>query len=196
MEMLVLRGGAGKLLFADARPELNGRTLAAVAARWELPVPAAVRRIITAGNAGVTNLELYDIENTRYLARQPWMMTCTNGRTPFPAQNVTHPRVFGVFTRKLRRFGLDEWIITMPFAIRSMTGLAADFLRLEDGGYLRAGAVADIAVLDTDRIRDRATHESPRQYAEGTVRVLVDGRFAVRDGEATGALAGRPIRRP
>ena len=109
---------------------------------------------------------------------------------------MTHPRVFGVFTRKLRRFGLDEWIITMPFAIRSMTGLAADFLRLEDGGYLRAGAVADIAVLDTDRIRDRATHESPRQYAEGTVRVLVDGRFAVRDGEATGALAGRPIRRP
>ena len=105
MEMLVLRGGAGKLLFADPRPELNGRTLAAVAARWELPVPAAVRRIITAGNAGVTNLELYDIENTRYLARQPWMMTCTNGRTPFPAQNVTHPRVFGVFTRKLRRFG-------------------------------------------------------------------------------------------
>ena len=35
-----------------------------------------------------------------------------------------------------------------------------------------------------------------RQPSEGTVHVLVNGRFAVRDGDATGALAGRPIRRP
>ncbi|MCY4029990.1 MAG: amidohydrolase family protein [Acidobacteria bacterium] len=196
LEMLAIRGGAEKLLFADPRPELNGRTLAAVAAEWELPVPATVRRILAGGNAAVMNLDLYDIENTRYLARQAWMMTCTDGRPPSPAQNVTHPRVFGAFTRKLRRFVLDEGIIGMPFAIRSMTGLAADFLRLDDRGYLRAGAVADIAVFDGDRIRDRATYNQPRQYAEGTIHVLVNGRFAIRDGEATGALAGRPLRRP
>ncbi len=196
MEMLAIRGGADKLLFADPRQELNGRTLAAVAAEWELPVPAAVRRILTVGNAAVMNLDLYDIENTRYLARQPWMMTCTDGRTPSPAQNVTHPRVFGAFTRKLRQFVLDERIVTMPFAIRSMTGLAADFLRLDDRGYLRAGAVADIAVFDRGRIRDRATYDRPRRFSEGTVHVLVNGRFAIRDGDATGALAGQPIRRP
>ncbi|MCY4633126.1 MAG: amidohydrolase family protein [Acidobacteria bacterium] len=196
MEMLAIRGGAEKLLFADPRPELNGRTLAAVAAEWDLPVPAAVRRIITAGNAAVMNLDLYDVENTRYLARQPWMMTCTDGRTPSPAQNVTHPRVFGAFTRKLRQFVLDEEIVTMPFALRSMTGLAADFLRLDDRGYLRVGGVADIAVFDRDRIRDRATYEQPRQLSEGTVHVLVNGRFAIRNGDASGALAGRPIRRP
>ncbi len=196
MEMLAIRGGAEKLLFADPRPELNGRTLAEVAVAWELPVPATVRRILTAGNAAVMNLDLYDIENTRYLARQPWMMTCTDGRTPSPAQNVTHPRVFGAFTRKLRQFVLDERIVSMPFAIRSMTGLAADFLGLDDRGYLRAGAVADITVFDRDRIRDRATYDQPRQLSEGTVHVLVNGRFAIRDGEATGALAGRPIRRP
>ncbi len=196
LEMLAIRGGAEKLLFADPRPELNGRTLAAVAAEWDMPVPAAVRRILSEGNAAVMNLDLYDIENTRYLARQAWMMTCTDGRPPSPEQNVTHPRVFGAFTRKLRQFVLDEGIIGMPFAIRSMTGLAADFLRLDDRGYLRAGAVADIAVFDGDRIRDRATYDQPRQYAEGTIHVLVNGRFAIRDGEATGALAGRPLRRP
>ena len=195
VEMLAIRGGADKLLFADPRRELSGRTLAAVAAEWELSIPAAVRRILTAGNAAVMNLDLYDIENTRYLARQPWMMTCTDGRTPSPTQNVTHPRVFGAFTRKLHQFVLDERIITMPFAIRSMTGLAADFLRLDDRGYLRAGAIADIAVFDGDRIRDRATYDHPRQQAEGTVHVLVNGRFAIRDGDATGALAGQPIRR-
>ncbi len=190
MEMLEIRGGAGKILFADPRPELNGRTLAEVAEGWELPVPVAVRRILREGNAAVMNLELYDIENTRFLARQPWMMTCTDGRTPAPGQEITHPRPFGAFTRKLRLFVLDEPVITMPFAIRSMTGLAADFLGIPDRGYLRPGMYADVAVLDPERIRDRATFEAPQQYAEGTVHVLVNGTFALRDGRATGALAG------
>ena len=156
-----------------------------MAAVWELPVPAAVRRILTDGNAAVMNLALYNIENTRYLARQPWMMTCTDGRTPSPGQNVTYPRVFGAFTRKLRQFVLGEGIIALPFAIRSMTGLA-DYLRLDDRGYLRVGAIADIAVLDGDRIRDRATYERPRQPSEGTV----NGRFAVQDGDAIHCACG------
>ena len=109
---------------------------------------------------------------------------------PFLHQGITT-----VAIGKLRQFVLDERIITMPFAIRSMTGLAADFLYLDDRGYVRVGAIADIAVFDGDRIRDRATYDHPRQQADGTVHVLVNGRFAIRDGEATGALAGRPIRR-
>ena len=196
MEMLAIRGGADKILFADPRPELNGRTLAEVATDWDLPVPHAVRRILSTGNAAVMNLELYDLENTRYLARQPWMMTCTDGRPPSPDQQVTHPRVFGAFTRKLRQFVLEEEIIPLAFALRSMTGLAADFLRMTDRGYLRVGARADVTVLDLARVHDPATYEDPQQYAEGTVHVLVNGRFAIRDGESTGALAGRPLRRP
>ncbi len=196
LEMLAIRGGAEKILFGDARPELNGRTLAEVADAWGLSVPETVRRIITERNATVMNLGLYDIENTRDLARRPWMMTCTDGRTPAPGQNVTHPRVYGAFTRKLRQFALDEGIIELPFAIRSMTGLAADFLRITDRGYLREGAHADVVVLDRARIRDIATFENPHQYAEGTVHVLVNGRFAVRDGEHTGVLAGVPLTPP
>ncbi len=195
MEMLEIRGGAAKILFADPRPELNGKTLADVAAERGASVPATVRDILEDGNAAVMNLDLYDIENTRYLATKSWMMTCTDGRTPQPDQVITHPRVFGAFTRKLRQFVLDEGIITMPFAIRSMTGLAADFLGLPDRGYLREGMWADVAVLDREGIRDMATFDDPQRISEGTVHVLVNGEFAVRDGAMTGAMPGRPIRR-
>ena len=196
MEMLAIRGGADKILFADPRPELNGRTLAEIATDWELPVPHVVRRIMIERNATVMNLDLYDIENTRFLAQRSWMMTCTDGQSPAPGQLVTHPRVYGAFTRKLRQFVLDDEVISMPFAIRSMTGLAADFLRLTDRGYIRAGARADLAVFDREAIRDRASYEAPHQYADGTVHVLVNGMFALRDGETTGTLAGRPLLRP
>lgn len=196
-ESLAMRGGAPKILFADPDPALNGKTLADVAGEWGLAVPEAVRRILTEnGNATVMNLDLYDPENTRFLATMPWMMTCTDGRTPAEGQRVTHPRVYGAFARKLREFALDDSLVTVPFAVRSMTGLAADFLRLPDRGYLREGARADVVVLDLDRYRDRATFENPHQFAEGVVHVLVNGRLAVRDGEATGTLAGVPIPAP
>ncbi|MEZ4455344.1 MAG: amidohydrolase family protein [Gemmatimonadales bacterium] len=195
LEMLAIRGGPEKLLFADPRPELNGRTLAQVAEGWGIPAPEAACRILRDGNAAVMNLDLYDAANTRFLAREPWMMTCTDGRTPAPGQKVTHPRVFGAFSKKLRDFVIDDTVITMTAAVRSMTGLAADFLGLPDRGYLRAGQAADIAVLDSARIRDRATYEDPSQASEGTVHVLVNGRFAIRDGKPADVTAGRVLRR-
>ncbi|MDH5804999.1 MAG: amidohydrolase family protein, partial [Gemmatimonadota bacterium] len=176
--------------------DLNGRTLQQVAEEWGLPVSETVRRILSVGNAGVMNLELYDVENTRYLAQQEWMMTCTDGRTP-PAsgEGMVHPRPYGAFTKKLRQFVFDEEIISLPFAVRSMTGLAAQFLNLQNRGLLREGFYADIAVFDMEKIRDRATFENPHQYSEGTVHVLVNGQFAFREGQPTGVLPGRPIRR-
>ncbi len=195
MEMLEIRGGAEKIVIVDPRPRLNGKTLAEVAVERGLPVPETVRQILRVGNAAVMNLDLYDIENTRYLATMPWMMTCTDGRTPRPDQEFSHPRPFGAFARKMRQFALDEGIISAPNAVRSMSGLAADFLGLPDRGYLREGMRADIAVLDMARYRDRATYEQPQLLAEGAVHVLVNGVFAIRGGEATGALAGEALRR-
>ena len=193
--MLAIRGGADKILFVDPRPDLNGKTLADVSAERELPPAETVQWILRDGNAGVMNLELYDHDNTRRLAQEPWMMTCTDGRTPRPDQPITHPRTFGAFPKKMRHFVFEESLLAPEFVIRSFSGLAADFYSLPDRGYLREGYVADIVVIDPDRYRDRATFENPRQLSEGVVHAIVNGTFAIRDEETTGALAGVPLRR-
>ena len=195
MEMLDIRGGPEKIFFSDPRPELNGKTLDQVAADMNAVVPAAVRQILAGGNAGVMNLELYDIENTRYLAQQDWMMTCTDGRAPPSTEMFTHPRPYGAFTRKIRLFVREDSVISMPFAVRGMTSLGATFLGIQDRGLIREGFYADIAVFDEPAMTDRATYDDPHQYSEGTVHVLVNGTFAVHDGVVTGELAGRPIPR-
>ncbi len=197
MESLAMRGGPQKIMIVDEDPGLNGRTLAALADEWDMSVPATVHRIVEEnGNASVMNLELYDIENTRHLARMPWMMTCTDGRTPAPGQTVAHPRAFGAFPRKMRLFALDGDDIDVAFAIRSYSGLAADFFGLEDRGYVREGHRADLVVLDLDRYRDLATMEEPRLLSEGVVHVLVNGSFTVRDETFQNELAGEAIRAP
>ena len=193
--MLEIRGGAAKILFADPRPDLNGRTLAEVAAQRELSPAETVKWVLREGNATVMNLELYDHNNTRTLAREPWMMTCTDGRTPRPDQPITHPRTFGAFPKKMRNFVFEEKTLAPEFVIRSFSGLAADFYRLDKRGYLREGYAADLVVIDPDRYRDRATYENPQQLSEGVVFAAVNGRVAIREGGATGELAGRALRR-
>ena len=194
--MLEIRGGADKIMFVDPQPDLNGRTLAEVARQRELAPALAVQQILRSGNKGVMNLELYDDNNTRVLAGEAWMMTCTDGHTPRPDQPITHPRTYGAFAKKMRMFVFDSQMLAPEFVIRSFSGLAADFFRLPDRGYLREGYRADLVVLDPEHYRDMATFESPRNFTEGVAHVLVNGIFALRDGIATGALAGVPIARP
>ena len=197
VESLALRGGAEKIMIVDEEAALNGRTLAALAEEWRVRVPEAVHTVVHEyGNARVMNLDLYDIENTRYLARQAWMMTCTDGRTPREGQLVVHPRVYGAFPRKMRLFALDGDDISVPFAIRSFSGLAADFFGLSDRGYIRPGMVADVAVIDLGRYRDVSTMEDPHHLSEGVVHALVGGEPVIRDGAFLGRLAGEALRAP
>lgn len=197
MESLAMRGGPEQIMIVDEDPRLNGRTLAELAAEWEMSVPATVHRIVREnGNASVMNLGLYDMENIRYLATMPWMMTCTDGRTPAEGQDVVHPRVYGAFPRKMRMLALDDDVVSVPFVIRSFSGLAADFFGLDDRGYVEVGKVADVVVLDLDAYRDVATMRDPHHVSEGVVHVLVGGRFAIRDGQHLGTLAGNAIRAP
>jgi N-acyl-D-amino-acid deacylase len=194
--MLQIRGGADKIMFVDLNPALNGKTLGEVAREMELSPALAVQKLLRDGNKGVMNLELYDDDNTRVLAAEAWMMTCTDGQTPHPDQPITHPRTFGAFAKKMRMFVFENELYAPEFIIRSYSGLAADFFSLPGRGYLREGYVADITVLDPTQYRDKATFESPRQLTEGVAHVTVNGTFAIRDGAATGSLAGLPLTRP
>jgi len=192
-EMLAIRGGADSIMFVDDREGLNGKTLGDLAREWQTTPAQASRRILREGNASVMNHGLYDNENTRYLAARDWMMTCTDGRDPGPTRPITHPRAFGSFTKKLRELVLEDEVITLPFAVRSMTGLAADFLSWTDRGYLREGYVGDIAVLDLDELNDEATYTNPRLLSTGVVHLLINGEFAISDGGLTGKLLGVPL---
>lgn len=197
LTILAKRGGAEKILLAADAEAIRGRTLAELAGAWRVSVPDAVRRIVREHGARVPdiNLDIVDSVNIRRLARKDWMMTCQDGAIPDSLVGMSHPRAFGGVTRKLRALAMDEGVITVPFAVRGMTSLPAQFFGIPDRGLLKPGFRADVVVLDEARVRDRATFTQPFALAEGTVHVLVNGRFALRDGNPTGVLAGKPVRR-
>jgi N-acyl-D-amino-acid deacylase len=108
----------------------------------------------------------------------------------------THPRAYGNFARLLGKYVRDEKVIPLEEAIRKLTSLPAETLRIQNRGRLAPGFFADIVVFDPATIADRATYEKPHQYAVGVRHVFVNGTQVIRDGEHTGATPGRVVRGP
>jgi N-acyl-D-aspartate/D-glutamate deacylase len=75
-----------------------------------------------------------------------------------------------------------------------MTSFPAQRFGLFDRGLVRPGMWADLVVFDSARVRDRATPEEPEQAPIGIPHVLVNGRFAVRDGIYSGGRYGKVLR--
>jgi N-acyl-D-aspartate/D-glutamate deacylase len=191
VENLDRRGGAARLQISRHRehPAIEGQALAAVAqARGQDPVDAAIG-IILAGGAGVVSFNMLERDLDLFM-QQPWTMTCSDGDLVRMGEGVPHPRAYGAFPRKLRRYALDRQVIRLEDAIRSMTSLSATVFQIRDRGVVRPGAFADLAVFDANALRDLATYEKPHQLSEGMVYVLVNGKLAVDHGKFTGAKDG------
>jgi N-acyl-D-amino-acid deacylase len=105
------------------------------------------------------------------------------------------PRTYGAFPRVLGQFVREEALISLEEAVRSMTSAAAARLGLDDRGTIRDGAIADLVVLDPERVRATCTYEDPCSYPVGIDWVIVGGEVVVARGEHTGARPGRVLRR-
>ena len=68
--------------------------------------------------------------------------------------------------------------------------------RSANAALLKAGYFADVVVFDPAKIQDHATFDKPHQYATGVGHVFVNGVQVLKDGEPTGAAAGRVVRGP
>ncbi|HEX8818191.1 MAG TPA: D-aminoacylase [Terriglobales bacterium] len=112
------------------------------------------------------------------------------------SQSKAHPRAFGTMPRVLAKYVRDEHVISLEEAIRRMTSLAANRVKIMDRGILRPGMFADIAVFDSGTIKDVASYTDPLHYSVGVKAVFVNGRPVLLDGKITDQRPGRALRGP
>ena len=185
------RGGDSTLLLTsgrgDAMPYI-GKTLKQVAALRGMPaVETALEMIRDGQDMGVASFNMTEADIETFM-RDPFVMTSSDG-------SEGHPRLYGTYPRKIRRYVLDKPVITMQRMIQASAGQVAAVYGLPDRGVLKAGAFADVILFDPKTIRDEATYIEPRKLATGMRWVFVNGTAAVRDGSPTRAMAGRALRR-
>jgi N-acyl-D-amino-acid deacylase len=196
IENLERRAGASNIQIRSHRPDpsLEGKRLDAIArAKLVDPVDAALA-LIEAGGAQIVSFNM-DERDIRAFMVQPWTMTCSDGELVAMGEGVPHPRSYGPYPRKLRRYVVEERVLKLERAIHSMTGLPATVFRVRDRGVIRPGAFADLVIFDLAAVRDRADYEQPHQLSEGVRHVVLNGRAALTDGKVTAGRHGRVLLR-
>ena len=106
-----------------------------------------------------------------------------------------NPRTYGCFPIVLAEFVRAEKNLTLPEAIRKMTSFPAQRLGIPDRGLLRDGFKADIVLFDPDTVKTNATKDDPKHYPVGIDYVIINGRVVIDQGDNTGDLPGRGLRR-
>ena len=187
----------------------EGLTIAQLAAKRGVdPWTAYFDTIVEERDEVVGLFDYIDIEEVKATLRHPLVMICSDGwilakdvRTS-PAPPYV-PCTYGEYPGVLERFVVQEPVLRLEEAVHKMTGMPAARLGFQDRGLIREGFAADLVVFDLPRVRDRATNlwphtfpfeHYPHEFPEGIDWVLVNGQVAVREGEPTGALAGRVLR--
>ena len=204
-ENLCLAAGADKTLLIgfkqDSLRKYIGKTLAEVAAlKKQAWYETAMDLVVADGSRVDVVYFLMSEENVKKQIQLPYMSFGSDAAS-MSAEGVflkssNHPRAYGNFARLLGKYVRDEQVISLQEAIRKLTSLPCDNLKIQKRGRLAVGNYADIVVFDPNKIQDKATFEKPHQLSTGMVHVFVNGKQAIKNGQHTGIKSGKFVKGP
>jgi len=188
-DRILARNGPEATLFGTG--PYAGRTLAEAAASTGRPFEDLLIELGPSG-ASAAYFVMDDAWMTAFL-RDPYTVVSSDG-----SPSMAHPRGYGSFARVLRRFVVDEGVLSLEEAVAKMSGRTAQILGLSNPtkqavprGLLRPGFAADLALFDPARIEDPADFENPHQLARGMDYVWVNGLLAWEGTAPNGMPQGR-----
>ena len=198
------RGGAAGVLpvgfFKEENQPYVGMNLAQIAAeRGQDWLDCTIDLLRSEGQRIGTIFLSISEDNLRTQLPLPWIKFATDAAGVDPAWAAdlgpTHPRAYGTYPRVLGTYVREQRLLTLEDAVRKMTGAVADRLGLRQRGHLRTGFYADVVLFDPRTVDDRATFAESHLLSVGIRDVWVNGQRVLRNGQHTGALPGRYVRR-
>ncbi len=120
---------------------------------------------------------LTDEEDIKQIALKDYVITSSDSWTVQRDIANPHPRFYGSFPKKIRKYVLEDKILNLEQAIRSMTSLPAEKFGIKNRGKIKEGYFADINLINLEKITDKATYKNPHQYAEGLEYIFINGNI-------------------
>ncbi len=112
-----------------------------------------------------------------------------------PPWGLPNENSYGGFPRYFRRAYRETGTLSLEEAVRKVTSLPAKKFKLSDRGVLKAGAYADLVVMNPQTVTDKGDQLNPRQFPEGIEYVVVNGKVVVERSKHTGELPGKILYR-
>lgn len=177
-------------------PAYKGKTLSAIAAeRKETPAQTLLRLVAMAdsfrrvhpdyeGSVETIMGKSMTDEDIKNFIAWPFSVICSDGA------NGGHPRGYGAFTRVLSEYVQKNPVLSLASAIHKMTGLTAEFLGLKERGVIAPGYIADLVLLDPNKVKDRANIQNSKALSEGIDQVWIAGQLTWQQQRPTGNRPG------
>jgi len=182
------------IAYSPSHPEFEGKSIVEIAKLMQKdPYDVVFDIIAEDGLKAMMIIFVMNESDVEKIISHPYVMIGTDGLDI--GVGKPHPRAYGTFPRVLKVYVKEKGLITLEEAIRKMTSLPAQKLKLRDRGLIREGFWADIVIFDPKLISDEATYKEPRRKPKGIKYVIVNGVVEVEDGELTGKRGGRVLRR-
>ncbi len=181
------------LCSVPGQADFEGRTLQSFVEEFDLPGEEAAKKLLSDySNEILVAAFGMDEGDVRMVMAHSSTMIGTDG---LDRGSKPHPRAWGTYPRVLGKYVREEGIISLENAIYKMSGFPAKKFQIANRGLVKEGFYADLVIFDPDTVIDNATYENSRVGPDGIPHVIVNGQFAVRDGQHAGSRSGRALRR-
>lgn len=182
------RNGPEAMLLGSG--ENAGKTLAVLAQEQGKPYAEVLADLGPRGGSAAYFVMNEDLQARLLVA--DGINICTDG-----SPTMHHPRGYGSFARVIRKFVIEDKVLSLEKAIHKMSGLPAETVGLDryGRGTLKVGNYADMLIFDPAKVKDTATFEEPHQLADGFDVVILNGEVIRENGEFNGKRSGQVVRR-
>lgn len=171
---------------------LIGKTVAQAAQELKLDPVDCLCQLLADERCAVTMIDRMACEeDICTILRDPFASVISD--STYPTAGLPHPRVYGSYVRLFERFVLEKNAISLPEAVRKVTALPAQSMRIRNKGILAAGADADLNIFRPEDLHEKATYLQPRRESEGMDTVFVGGVPVIRGGVLTENRPGKII---
>lgn len=180
------RGGPDKLLIVKAVDfTIVGKTLLEISETLHISPEETVFKIIASGYIKVASFNMNATDITNFM-KQDWVVTGSDGGSG-------HPRKYGSFPRKYRKYVIDDKIIDHASFINNSSATTAEIYKIPNRGKLQVGYYADIIIFNPETFKDIADYTDAFQYAKGLEYSIINGKLSIENGKFTNELNGKVL---
>lgn len=187
-------------LKTDENRRFEGRSISQMARELGISDYEAVVKLMVDEDASVKSVwhAMCD-DDLEAVMKHPDAIFGTDGRACATygklASGSVHPRYYGNYPRIMGSYVREKGLFSLEEAVHKSTQAPAERFGIGKRGLISPGYFADLVFFDPDKIQELSSFESPHCYPEGISRVIVNGETVILNGEHTGCLPGKILRK-
>jgi len=182
------RGGPDKILITTVKDgNYLNKNLLEISKHLNMTPQKAVYEILKNGDAGITSFNMRPDDMVNFM-QQTWLVTGSDG-------GKNHPRRYGTFTRKYRKYVKEDKVISLTRFINNSSSKTAEIFKISNRGKLLVGYYADVIIFAPEIFKDKADYLHTNEFSEGLKYSIINGKLTVDYGVFNATLNGRILKK-